>query len=833
MKTLLVVDGNSIVNRAYFGIRPLSTSRGTPTNAVYGFISILDRYLKAFSPDAAVVAFDVHAPTFRHKMTDTYKATRKPMPEDLCLQMPYAKRAAQTLGFVTVEREGYEADDILGTYSRLGEEAGMRVILLTGDRDSFQLISEGTSVVMASTGDSPLVDVAAFREKYGVLPSQFVDVKAIMGDSSDNIPGVAGIGEKGALELIGRFSDLDGVYAAADDPSSDIKPKMREKLIAGKESAYLSRTLATIFREVEVPPVSDLPAPALDRAEARRLFTELEFGAFIRKFRLDEPDAAPVSAAPAEGTVLSEDLSAALTPGTAFFLDGERILLTGEKGNFTAAASRDNLALVAAHAAELTVYDAKSLIRAFSDAGVRVDGFGYDVMLAAYVADPQSKTALPDLVTSVLGEVMRRDVPASVYVRRLREFFDGRLDEGAKKLLADIEMPLSGVLARMEEYGFLIDTAWLSEYGKKLEEKSEGLKYRIWGAAGIEFNINSPKQLGDVLFGKMGLPHGKKTSNGYSTSAEILEKLAPVSPVVSDILEYRKLTKLLGTYVQGLIKVADKEGAVHTSFRQTGTATGRLSSAEPNLQNIPVRTPEGRELRRAFTARPGHLLIDADYSQIELRLLAAISGDERMISAFSSGMDIHASTAAAVFGIPESEVTPELRKRAKAVNFGIVYGIGEYSLSQDLGISVKQAKDYIESYLATYPAVSAYLDGIVEQAKRDGYVDTLYGRRRYIPEISAKNGMLRKFGERVAMNSPIQGTAADIIKIAMINVDRRLKEEGLDARLILQVHDELIIDSDRACADKAATVLREEMENAARLPVALSVELTTGERWLM
>lgn len=831
MKTLLVIDGNSIVNRAFFGIRDLSNSRGMPTNAVYGFISIIDRFMKAYSPDAGVVAFDVQAPTFRHKMTDTYKATRKPMPEELCVQMPYAKRAAEVLGLTVVEREGYEADDVLGTYAKLGEEEGMRVYLLTGDRDSFQLISDRTSVILASTGESPLFDRAAFRDKYGVDPSQFVDVKALMGDSSDNIPGVPGIGEKGALALISEYGTLERVLAAADDHASSLKKGIREKLINGRESALLSQVLARIYREVDVPDPASLPEPRLDRKAARALFGELEFGGFVRKFRLEEPDEDPASPVREIKRVPSADGRCA--PGAAFFADGENIYLSDAEGDFVTSATPENFAMLAKAAPGLATYDAKSAYHLASASGVRLRDAGFDVMLAAYVLDPQCKTALSDLANALLGEVTSREVSPARYILRLREELDAKLTGAARKLFEETEMPLCGVLADMEEYGFQIDTAWLAGYGERLDVRIEELKNRIYESAGEEFNINSPKQLGDVLFGKLGLPHGKKTANGYSTNAEILEKLAPYSPTVADVLEYRKLVKLQGTYVNGLLKVADEKGVVHTSFRQTGTATGRLSSAEPNLQNIPVRTPEGRELRRAFIARPGHILIDADYSQIELRLLAAIAGDERMIGAFASGEDIHTSTASAVFGIPKEEVTPELRKRAKAVNFGIVYGIGDYSLSQDLGISVKQAKDYIEGYLATYPAVSAYLDGIVEQAKRDGYVDTLYGRRRYIPEITAKNGMLRKFGERVAMNSPIQGTAADIIKFAMINVSRRLAAEKLDARLILQVHDELIIDSDISCAEEASRVLREEMERAADLAVKLSVDLTTGESWLM
>ncbi|MBO7360918.1 MAG: DNA polymerase I [Clostridia bacterium] len=853
MKTLLVADGNSLANRAFYGVRNLSTRMGFPTNAVFGFINIIGREIERTEPDFAVMAFDVHAPTFRHKMFDAYKGTRKPMPEDLCVQMPYIARAAAALGFTIVEKEGYEADDILGSYSKMADdEGGFRTYLLTGDKDSFQLISDSTSVLYASNGDRILYDRQFFCEKYGVDPSQFVDVKAIMGDSSDNIPGIAGIGEKGALALIQQFGSLDEIYRDGrySDKNSGLKPGMIAKLEAGKGSAYMSRELAEIFREVPgIPSLGELKPVRLDRGAAKKLFLELEFSALIKKYRLtssepgesgddeDENAAGDQKDKDLQGTDAEKNAEeftpeAAVACGGAVSLssDGSSVCFSDGSG-VCSLPLNEGFRFVAANSSKLCFHDAKSFCRSAAEHGVRISGIGFDVMLAAYVLDPQTKFGLGDLVNYYLEDIVSEDNPDAVYIARLTPVLKEKLRSAkdAERLLSDVEIPLSDVLCEMETEGFRLDTAGLASYGSKLLEEAEDVKEAVYAAAGGEFNLNSPKQLGEVLFVRLGLPSGKKNSNGYSTNAEILEKLAPAYPVVSDILRYRKLTKLYGTYVAGLLKTADQNGFVHTLFRQTGTATGRLSSAEPNLQNIPIKTEEGRELRRFFLPKEGHILIDADYSQIELRILASISGDENMIAAFRSGADIHRSTAAAVFGVAPEDVTPIMRKRAKAVNFGIVYGIGEYSLSQDLGISVKQAGDYIRDYFKAYPGVEAYLSESVADAAKKGYTETLFGRRRYIPELSAKNGNLRKYGERVAMNSPIQGTAADIIKIAMIKTAKRLKDEGLDARLILQIHDELIVDSATDCAGRAAEILRESMESAADLPVKLTVDLETGD----
>lgn len=837
MKRLLVVDGNSILNRAFYGIRTLNTADGLPTNAVYGMITMLSRQIEKYAPDYAAIAFDVSAPTFRHKLYAGYKATRKGMPPDLAVQLPYAKQAAQALGFTVIEMPGYEADDILGTLSKKAFDTKVDILtlLMTGDRDSLQLINDRTVVLLATNSDYIYFDRDAFSEKYGVQPEQFVDVKAIMGDSSDNIPGISGIGEKGALSLIARFGTLDDLYNEYLS-ASDLKPSMLSKLTAGKESAYMSRELATINCNVpDVPDIKALTTDGLDRSSAFELFDKLEFTALIKKYGLSKDVCASpsdISRAPASVSDKSALLSLLESQNTAIMI--ENGVIFAYDGNAAAHCEFDKecAASVAENAFKLTSYDIKSIYEESDKLGVSFRNIKDDIMLAAYVLDSQGGHDPERLASKYLSESLSTDISKAVYVYRIAEVLSSKLSgTPEERLYHEIELPLAAVLADMEEAGFLIDRQGIALYGEKLKVEAEALAQRIYFLAGEEFNINSPKQLGDILFDKLKLPGGKKTKTGYSTNAEILQKLSSKHPIVSDILDYRQLTKLIGTYVTGLLKLAGEDGKIHTNFKQTGTATGRLSSAEPNLQNIPVRTEAGRELRKYFLPKPGYKLISADYSQIELRLLACISGDESMINAFNSGADIHASTAAAVFGIPPEAVTPLLRKRAKAVNFGIVYGIGEYSLSQDLDISVKQAKDYIESYLDSYPGVKDYLRCIVSEASEKGYVDTLYGRKRYIPEIKSKNAVMRKFGERVAMNSPIQGSAADIIKIAMLNVSKKLKDAAIDARLILQVHDELIIEASAECAEEASEILRREMENAAALPIPLSVDLSIADRW--
>lgn len=836
MKTLLVVDGNSILNRAFYGIRTLTNSAGLPTNAVYGMITMLSRQLEKYNPDYTAIAFDVHSPTFRHKMYDGYKATRKGMPEELTLQMPYAKKAAEALGFTIIEKPGYEADDILGTLAKKAStsEEEILTLLMTGDRDSLQLISDSTVVLLATNSDYIYFDRAAFVEKYGVQPEQFVDVKAIMGDTSDNIPGISGIGEKGALSLISEFGALENIYE--NYSSSDLKPSVVKKLEAGKDSAFLSKALATINCDVpDISDISEIINRGINKSDAFKLFSELEFSALIKKFELEKSDSEEKSET-VERVVSKESKDELIKllkdTNTAVIIDNGIIYAYNGAAASHCSYDRECAEYLAANAHNLISFDIKSIYEASDKLDVRFRTIKDDVMLSAYVLDSQGGHDLERLVSKYLSGTINADESKAAYVYRIAEVITAKIsDTPEEKLYREIELPLAAVLADMEEAGFLIDREGIAAYGEKLKEEADYLAERIYFLAGEEFNINSPKQLGDILFEKLKLPSGKKTKTGYSTNAEILQKLAPKHPIVSDILDYRQLTKLIGTYVTGLLKLATEDGRIHTNFKQTGTATGRLSSAEPNLQNIPVRTEAGRELRKYFLPRKGYKLISADYSQIELRLLACISGDENMLNAFASGEDIHTSTASAVFNVPIESVTPLLRKRAKAVNFGIVYGIGDYSLSQDLDISVKQAKEYIDSYLSSYPGVQAYLKNIVEVASENGYVDTLYGRKRYIPEINSKNGVMRKFGERVAMNSPIQGSAADIIKIAMLNVSKKLEEAGIDARIILQVHDELIIEASAECSETAAEILCSEMENAVELPIPLSVDLSIGDRW--
>lgn len=868
MKKLLVVDGNSILNRAFWGIRTLSNKEGVFTNAIYGMVNIIMRRIETLEPEYTAVAFDLKAPTFRHKMYAEYKAGRKPMPEELAMQFPYAKRVLHEMGIATLELEGYEADDILGTLAAKAEREGIEAYILTGDRDSLQLISDTTTVLLATNQDTLTMNREAFFEKYGVSPEQFVDVKALMGDSSDNIPGVAGIGEKTATKLIADFGTLDDLYASL--PSDSLSPSVNKKLEASRESAFTSRTLARICCDAPIGVEMDELKYLGFRSGALELFTELELSSFIKKYKLSEykennPDK-PISHGEKVGRsyenpqnleqeeqiglfshIITDkpirndfldvkindlmNLPKAEPCGLSFENDA-LYCSTAEKNMKFTGSIRDAREFLCDGERSFVLYDCKSAYHHLSDIGF--ENCAFDVMLAAYVLSAgDGSFDLSRLAMAYLSENLDENAPTTPTIFALYTVLRDRLrEEHAEDVMYKIEMPLAAVLFEMERDGFRIDRTGLVGYGEHLDGMISELADKIYAQAGKKFNINSPKQLGEVLFDTLGLPHGKKTKTGYSTNAETLSKLRAYHPIIRDILDYRQVVKLKGTYVDGFLKLLPENDVIHTTFKQTGTATGRLSSAEPNLQNIPIRTPLGRELRHYFIPRnENYVLVDADYSQIELRLLAAISGDENMISAFLDGVDIHTSTAANVFHVPKNEVTPELRKRAKAVNFGIVYGIGEFSLSDDLGISMKEAKEYIDSYKASYPLVDMYLKDIVAEGYANGYVSTLYGRRRYIPELSGQNKTLKKFGERVAMNSPIQGTAADIIKVAMINVAKRLKREGLDAKLILQVHDELVIESNKSCADRVATVLREEMEGAISLPVPLSVELTVGETW--
>ncbi len=838
MKKLLAIDGNSIINRAFYGIRPLTNREGIHTNAIYGMINIIMKQVEALSPDYLAVAFDVKKPTFRHEFYSAYKAGRHPTPEELLEQIPISKDCLKALGFNVLEMAGYEADDILGTLAKLAEKEGCEAYVLTGDRDSLQLISDRTTVLLATNTDTITMDTSAFVEKYGVKPCQFVDVKALMGDSSDNIPGVPGIGEKTALKLISEYETLEKLYEAV--PTDPFTPSNNRKLKEGKDSAFMSQRLARIFCEVPiVSTLDEVKRREIDRTETYRLFAKLEFAAFIKKFGLDVSDTEkseaveekasfnvkPITADELISILENADKYAVLNKENEWqFCDGKSVY------SFVGDVAEIEPAFKASK--KVICYDAKSLYKMLDDLEITFSDFYHDVMLGAYVLNPaEGNFELGRICTMYAGNPDGN--PSAGDLWHAYETIDAKITEFKQSnLLYNIEMPLAGVLFSMEKSGFCVDVEGLKKYGVKLEEYEKSLQERIYFHAGCEFNVNSPKQLGEVLFEKMMLPAGKKTKSGYSTSADVLEKLKPYHPIIEDILDYRQVAKLRGTYADGLVKVAGIDGKIHTNFKQTGTATGRLSSTEPNLQNIPIKTELGREFRKYFIPKSSdYLLIDADYSQIELRLLADISGDSHMIDAFKSGEDIHTSTASKVFGVDPDDVTTELRKRAKAVNFGIVYGIGDFSLSQDLKISRNQAREYIDNYLATYSGVDSYLKNIVLSAYECGYVTTAFGRRRYIPELEGHNKMLKKFGERVAMNSPIQGTAADIIKIAMINVNKTLRERGIDARLILQVHDELLVEAHRDCADEALEILRREMENAVILSIPLDVEVGVGETW--
>jgi len=830
MKTILIIDGNSVLNRAFYGIRPLTNRDGLPTNAVYGFITILKKHIDALSPERIVCAFDQKAPTFRHKMYDGYKATRKGMPEDLAVQLPYAKEAAAALGAEVLSLAGYEADDILGTVSAQAEvSGGTHSYILTGDRDSLQLVSPATTVILAKTKEDVFYTPELFLEEYGISPAQFVDVKALMGDSSDNIPGVPGIGEKTALKLIAAAGSLDAVY---ENPGAlGVTKSIAAKLESGRQSAYLSRDLARINRAV---PLSEDSAPlSLNPARLNALFDELDFQALKARFSLDEEAEVPAAefsmpefTAFSDGLNLPDSLICA-----AADTDGNMALVCGDVHLFDSA---DRLAPLLA-GRTVSCHDFKKLCTVLHPRDIAADCV-MDTMLAAYLIQPGENTyPIEKLAHRFLDiDLPSADTPAqAVLVSRLTDLLREKLQEtGMLSLLTDIEIPLAEVLYEMEDAGFLLDADGLHCYIETLQAHAAECAERIYQFAGRQFNINSPKQLGDILFEDLGLPAGKKTKTGYATDAETLDRLRPYHPIIGEILDYRQLVKLCGTYGDNLIALAGEDGKIRSRFNQTGTVTGRLSSADPNMQNIPVRGELGRELRKFFIASDDdHILLDADYSQIELRLLAEISGDENMRNAFRTGTDIHRVTASQVFRIPEEEVTQELRLRAKAVNFGIVYGIGEYSLSQDLKISRQQARAYIRSYLDTYPGVEAYLKESVENAKQTQYTSTMFGRRRQIPELSSKNQNIRAFGERVAMNSPIQGSAADIIKIAMIRVRSELRAAGIDARLILQVHDELIVEASRADAEKAAEILRTSMENAVSLNVPLTADVSGGQSW--
>lgn len=842
---LMILDGNSIVNRAFYGVRMLNAPDGTPSNAVYGFTAILQRLLEEQKPEAVCVAFDLKAPTFRHLEYDAYKAQRKPMPEELAVQIPILKELLDAMGIRRYELEGYEADDILGTAAAVCQREGWDCAIVTGDKDSLQLISAGTTVCNVKTrmGQTETINYtpALFREEYGFEPERMVDLKALMGDSSDNIPGVPGVGEKTALDLIRRYGTIDNIYAGLD--SLDIKAGVRKKLKEGEESARKSYWLATIARDI---PIHFVPEENLWNRDYQPslypLMKRLGFNKFIEKWGL-EPDSAPAGGAPAgmeridapDAGLLRRAIEkaerVAVLPVEGLdsleICDGERVYTAawnslGEEYN-------PLLRLLFGPKTKKIGQNVKDLIGLLLKEGLPAEGFIFDTALAGYLLDATGSDYSPQRLSA---RWLGGEQSGAEALYHLCDVLDGKLKElKMDELYYSIELPLCRVLADMEQAGFFVDRKALYEFGESLNGDIARLQEAIWGHAGHEFNINSPKQLGEVLFDQLMLPSGKKTKTGWSTNADVLEKLRGKHPIIEQVLEFRMLAKLKSTYADGLLKVISPDGRIHTSFQMTVTATGRLSSTEPNLQNIPVRRALGAQIRKMFVAAPGMTLVDADYSQIELRLLAHISGDETMREAFLSGEDFHSVTASKVFNVPLSEVTPTLRSRAKAVNFGIVYGISAFSLAQDIGVWPSEAKTYMDAYMEKYHGVRDYMKNIVVQAREDGYVSTLFGRRRELPELKSSNFNMRSFGERVALNMPIQGTAADIIKLAMVNVQKRLSAEGMKSRLILQVHDELIVECPEGEADKAAEILRQEMENAVSLAVPLTVDVHAGHSW--
>ncbi len=844
MKKILVIDGNSIINRAFYGIRPLTTKSGKFTNAIYGTVNIISKQLDVIKPDFAAVAFDIKHPTFRHEMYPEYKAGRHATPEELKSQFPDAKECLALMGLHVMELPGWEADDIQGTVAKLAHtEEDTVAYVLSGDRDLLQLIDDKVTVLLATNQDTLTMKEAEFVEKYGVLPSQFVDMKALMGDSSDNIPGVAGVGEKTAQSLISSFGTLEGIYESIEDKR--ISKGVREKLLRDKDNAFLSRTLAKIDTAAPIGvSLSDLRYKGFDKAGLYKKFVELELHSFITRFHLEagENDAeckeSVTSDDSPEYKCIDAESLKKLDTGSASieFSADNSLYISVDCGNFV---YRGELSAISDffHEKELICYGAKAIWHRLDRAGVPTDGLNlFDLELCEYTINPGGgSSGIASLAASFLGTAPAAGAPVSHLYRALKDALTKKVEEdGLHEILYGLELPLMTVLAETEKNGFKINRRGIDEFGEALEALAGQLAESIYAAAGGKFNINSPKQLGEVLFDRLGLinPLKKKNSNGYSTDAETLEAMREQSPIIDDILEYRQVVKLRGTYTTALTSVADENDRIHTEFKQTLTATGRLSSAEPNLQNIPIKTKMGRELRRFFIAEEGNLLVDADYSQIELRLLAHISGDYNMSEAFRDGEDIHRKTAAAVFGFPEEYVTEDMRKRAKAVNFGIVYGISGFSLSKDIGTTVGEATKYIKSYLMNYPDVDNYLEAVVKEAEERGYTTTIMGRRRYIPELRAAKAPLKAFGKRIAMNAPIQGSAADIMKKAMINVYRALKSECPEARLVMQVHDELIVEAPREKAELVKEILKREMENTVSLSVPLTVDVTMGENWL-
>ena len=837
---LMILDGNSVINRAYFGVKPLTTREGLYTHAIYGFLNILERMEKEEQPDAICVAFDLHGPTFRHLKYDGYKATRHGMPEELAMQMPIMKDVLRAMNIPIYECQGWEADDVIGTVGKICSNCGWECVVVTGDRDSLQLIDENVHIklVISRPGQTTatLYTEEKFKEEYGFEPKRLIDLKALMGDSSDNIPGVKGIGEKTAKNLLLKFGTLDAVYENIND--SIIKPKMRQNLIDYKDNAYLSYELATIVPEA---PIDFEPKDAIimpyNRPALYDLFQKLEFVRLIDKYglrgaELEKPKAeTKLAALPRCEEMPEKGLDCAV-----YIAEDGSLAVAWEKGVATLTPMEVQMACdCLLGRMNCVCHDMKSTMHRLDELGLCYGKFTFDTALAAYDLNPsQSDYPVSKLATTFLGSTVDDGDAAACAeaLWHLRPVLTEELEkQGMTSLYNEIELPLCDVLYRMEKEGIDIDRSQLIAFGEMLTQRIDECEKLIYSYSEVPFNINSTRQLGELLFDKLGLPPVKKTKTGYSTNADVLEKLKNKHPIITAIMDYRMLTKLKSTYAEGLLKEIREDGRIHTTFQNLVTATGRLSSTEPNLQNIPVRTDLGAEIRKMFIPKPGHVLVDADYSQIELRVLAHIAEDENMCNAFRNGLDIHTVTASQVFGVAPEEVTSLQRRHAKAVNFGIVYGISEFSLSEDIGVSRYEARDYIENYLTNYRGVRAFMKNVVAEARERGYTETMFGRRRYIPELKSSNFNVRSGAERMTLNTPIQGTAADLIKLAMIRVDAALREYFPDAKLLLQVHDELIVECPEEIAGDVAKLVSSEMEHVAQLRVPLTAEAKIGKSW--
>lgn len=839
---LLAVDGNSILNRAFYGIRPLTTKDGIHTNAIFGFLNILLKLEREIKPDAVAIAFDVSRKTFRNEQYELYKANRKGMPDDLREQLPLIQEILTLMGYNILGCEGYEGDDILGTLAKASKENNNHCIIATGDRDCLQLVNDNVEVLLVKTKENVLYNAKKVLEDFSIEPYQVIELKALMGDSSDNIPGVKGVGEKTATTLIGKYKDIENIYKDVD--GIEATPRVKRLLTEGKDDAFMSRTLATIC--CDVPINTDINSyvktePKTD--ELSELMTKLEMFSFFERMNLTSSNKEETSQSVVVKVLENVDLdtlknSLKNVKTVDLMRQDEKICVNINNTIYTIDEKdeEDLLRYICDNNLLIRTFMAKSVIKKIKKLGYNDVNLDFDLELAAYLLSPSSKGYdLYTLSNRYLNgmnfnvDEKYRDVASLPYLCQALKIELEK--EEMINLYNDIELPLCEVLADMELEGFCIDVDGVKAFEERIDTDILVIKQQIFDMAGETFNINSTKELGAILFDKLGLPAKKKTKTGYSTNIEVLESLMDKHEIIPAIMEYRKLTKLQSTYVVGLLKVISDDDRVHSTFNQTETRTGRISSTEPNVQNIPVRTPLGSEIRKFFVAREGYVLVDADYSQIELRILAHIANDKNMIDGFLHGADIHAITASQVFNCPLDEMTSEIRSRAKAINFGIVYGIGAYSLSQDINVSVAEAKEYINAYLKTYSGVAEYMQNIIEQAQKDGYVKTLYGRKRDLADINATNKMVKAFAERVALNTPIQGTAADIIKLAMIRVHKRIKKENLDARLILQVHDELIIEAPAMQVPSVKAMLKEEMENAAKLLVPLIVDVNVGENW--